>query len=226
MGVLEQLEMRFLRSLCLVLGVAALVLASSGPAFSQVVGKATADFVNQRPGRGETAWGRLVADSVRQVAKGDIAVVNAGALRQGTLNEGPVEVADLDVLLAFGEDEVVTLTISGAQIRAALERAASAFPTSSPAYLHCSGLAASFDPAQGPGKRVGEIKIKNRVIGDQETFTAAMPMSLSEGAAGYFNIWSGAQAKRAGSTLRQSIGSFIQSKGEVAPEETVRFGPI
>lgn len=201
------------------------LLLTMVPAHAQTVGKAAADFTNSRPGRGETPWGRLVADSVRAVSKADLAVVNAGALRQGVLNAGPVEMGDIDGLLAFGEDELVTLTLSGAQIRAALERAASAYPTGTPAYLQSSGLAAQFDAAATPGRRVGEIKVRGRAIGDQETFTTAMPVSLSEGAAGYFNIWSGAQARKVDSTLRDAIAGFFKQKAEVAPDETVRFGP-
>ena len=218
--------MRALLRLIYPLLVAALLLAWPARASAQPVGKATADFTNSRPGRAETPWGRLVCDAVRASGKADLCLLNAGALRQGTLNAGPVEAADIDALLAFGDDEIVTLTLSGAQIRAALERAASAYPTSSPAYLQCSGLTAKFDATQAPGRRVGEIKIKEHAIGDQETFTTAMPVSLSEGAAGYFNIWSGAQARKGGGTLRDSIAQYIRGKGEVSPEETARFGPL
>lgn len=202
----------------------ALVLLPVHEAAAQVVGKAAGDFPNQRPGKGETTWGRLVADSVRATGGADIALINAGALRPGTLSSGPVEVADINALLAFGDDEVVTLSLSGAQLRAALERAASAYPTVSTGFLHVSGLTATFDPNAPPGRRVGNILVRGRAVGDQDTFAAAMPFSLSEGAAGYFNIWSGAQSKRAGVSLRDSISNFFRAKGEVSPDNNQRFG--
>lgn len=211
----------------LVLGVAiagAMVLPAR-IALAQAVGKASADIPNQRPGKGETPWGRLVADVLRGAAKADIAIINAGALRNGTLAAGPVEAPDIDALLSFGDDEAVSMTLSGAQIRAALERAASAYPTASPAFLHVSGVAADFDPGAAAGRRVGPIKVKGRVIGDQDTFAVAMPVSLSEGAAGYFNIWSGAQSRKVGTTLREAITDYIRGKGEVSPDNQQRFGP-
>lgn len=203
----------------------AVLLLCARHAFAQPVGKATTDFPNLKAGRNETPWGRLVADALRSTGKADLAVVNAGALRPRTLEAGPIEVEDISGLLSFGDDEVVTLTLSGTQLRAALERAASTYPTGSPAFLHCSGLNATFDPEAEPGRRVGPIRVKNHAIAEQETFSVAMPVSLSEGAAGYFNIWSGAQARRAGSTLLDAIAGYIRGKGDISPDGVARFGP-
>ena len=212
----------------LVLGlvlVAALSLAISRPALAQPVGRAAADFPNLRPNRQETAWGRLVADAIQDAGSADCAVINAGALRSGTLEAGAVENDDIAALLSFSEDDVVTLSISGAQIRAALERAASAYPTGSPAFLHLAGMSASFDIAASSGKRISSVRIKGRALDDQSTYSVAMPVSLSEGAAGYFNIWSGAQAKPANQSLQNAIAEWIRAKTEVAPETTARFAP-
>jgi 5'-nucleotidase/UDP-sugar diphosphatase len=214
---------RMLR-LCLLL-VTVLFFAFGRPASAQPVGKANADFPNLKPNRQETAWGRLVADALQSAGTADMAVINAGALRSGTLEAGPVESEDIASLLSFGEDDVVTLSLSGAQIRAALERAASAYPTGSPAFLHCAGAIARFDTNAPSGKRVTSIKVKGNVLDDQTTYTVAMPVSLSEGAAGYFNIWSGAKAKASNQSLQSAIAAYIRAKGEVSPEAEARFGP-
>jgi 5'-nucleotidase/UDP-sugar diphosphatase len=205
--------------------LAALFFAFARPANAQTVGKATADFPNLKPNRQETPWGRLVADALQSAGKADVAVINAGALRSGTLEAGPVEDEDIASLLSFGEDDVVTLSLSGAQIRAALERAASAYPTGSPAFLHCAGLVAVFDVPAPAGKRITSIKIKGIPLDDQSTYSVAMPVSLSEGAAGYFNIWSGAQAKASNLSLQTAISAYIHDKGEVSPVAEARFGP-
>jgi len=44
--------------------------------------------------------------------------VNAGALTRGALAEGEIEGDAVNALLAFPDDEVVTMTISGAQLKA------------------------------------------------------------------------------------------------------------
>ncbi|HEX9997123.1 MAG TPA: 5'-nucleotidase [Abditibacterium sp.] len=215
--------MKRLIRLCLML--LAFCLVCCGTASAQAVGRATADFPNLRPNRQETAWGRLVADAIQNAGSADCAVINAGALRSGTLEAGAIENDDIAALLSFSEDDVVTLSISGAQIRAALERAASAFPTGSPAFLHLAGMNAVFDTSASSGKRIVSIRIAGRALEDQKTYAVAMPVSLSEGAAGYFNIWSGAQAKPANQSLQGAIAGWISARSEISPDTSARFAP-
>lgn len=216
--------MKRLSRLCLLLATAFFFVFVS-LASAQSVGRATADFPNLKPNRQETPWGRLVADALQSAGKADMAVINAGALRTGTLEAGAVESADISALLSFGDDDVVTLSLSGAQVRAALERAASAYPTGSPAFLHCAGLSADFDANASSGKRVSSIKVKGSALQDSSKYDVAMPVSLAEGAAGYFNIWNGAKAQPSGQNLLGAIAGYIKAKGEVSPESSSRFGP-
>ncbi|MBV9470505.1 MAG: 5'-nucleotidase C-terminal domain-containing protein [Abitibacteriaceae bacterium] len=189
------------------------------------IGKATAAFDNERPDRGETAWGRLVADAVRNTAHSDIALVNAGTLKRGTLKAGKIEATDIDALLSFGDDAVVTLNITGAQVRAALNRAAQAYPTGSTAYLHGSGFVAHFNP-QGPNnQRVTQIQVQGRDLADTATVSVAMPVSLAQGADGYFRVWKDQGSQRSGATVRSAITDFIQARGDISPDNNPRFGP-
>lgn len=212
---------RFLR-LCL---VAVALLGLARLASAQPLGRASADFPNLKPTRQETPWGRLVADALQSAGKSDVAVINAGALRSGTLEAGPIENEDIAALLSFGDDDVVTLSLSGAQLRAALERAASAYPTGSPAFLHCAGLSASFSASAPAGNRLGAVEVAGHALDDGATYSAAMPVSLAEGAAGYFNIWNGAKARLGGTSLQNAIAGYIRAKSEVAPDNVARFAP-
>lgn len=205
--------------------MALLISCGARGALAQVVGRAGADILNLKPNRQETPWGRLVADAVQSAGKADLSFINAGALRAGTLEAGDVESSDIAALLSFGEDNVVTLSLSGTQIRAALERAASAYPTGSPAFLHCAGLSANFDAGAPAGKRVTSIQVGGRGLDESATYATAMPVSLAEGAAGYFNIWSGAQARPSQLSLQDAIADYFRAKKVVAPSETARFAP-
>lgn len=216
--------MKFFSRLCLFVALT-LLFCGAPRAGAQPVGRAAADFPNLKSTRQETAWGRLVADAIQSAGKADLAVINAGALRSGTLSAGNIESASLAALLSFGEDSVVTLSLSGAQIRAALERAASVYPTGSPAFLHGAGFTATFDAKAPSGKRVASIRVAGRAIDDNLVYDVAMPVALAEGAAGYFNIWSGAKARQSDQTLLAALAAFIRAKGEVAPENVARFGP-
>jgi 2',3'-cyclic-nucleotide 2'-phosphodiesterase (5'-nucleotidase family) len=204
------------------------VLFACGVSPAAAVGRATADFDNLRPDRGETEFGRLAADAARAAAHADIALIYSGSLRRGTLKAGPVGANEVNALLAFGDDDVVTISINGAQLRAALERAAQAYPTGSPAFLHCSGFIAQFN-AQAPiNRRVSMVRFNGREVENQDTFTCAMPVSLAQGAAGYFTIWKGDAFHRvgAGVTLASSIVAYVQERGDIAPDDTPRFAAV
>ena len=201
----------------------AVLALSATLVLAQTLGRATADFANLRANKTETPFGRLIADSLQNATSSDVALINAGALRSGTLEAGDVSREDIEPLLSFGEDDVVRLTLAGAQIRAALERAAGVFPTGSPAFLHCAGLSATFDPAAPGGSRVVSVQIRGKNLDDQASYTVAMPVSLAEGAAGYFNIWSGAQQRPANVSLLGAVENHVRARKEISPDFTPRF---
>ena len=217
---------RLVARAAITLGALALTtLLSASVALAQTLGRAAGDFSNLRPNKTETAFGHLAADAVRATGKADIALINAGALRPGTLESGPIERADLAPLLAFGEDKVVVVVLTGAQLRAALERAASVYPTGSPAYLQVAGVKASFDASAAVGARIKSVAVGGNALQEDKTYRAAMPISLAQGAAGYFNIWNGAQSTPTDVQLIDAVGGYIRGQKEVAPDEAPRFGP-
>ncbi len=212
----------FLRLFPLLLaGVFAVALPLA--AWAQSIGRASGDFPNLRANKSETAFGRLVADAVLSQSGADCALVNAGALKSGTLGEGPIESSDLDALLSFSDDDVSTLSLSGAQLKAALERAASVFPTGSPAFLQVAGLRARFNSNLAPGKRISAVTVRGKALDEGATYSVAMPSSLAEGAAGFFNIWNGAQKRATGANLMQGLTTYISSKGDISPDLQTRF---
>ncbi len=203
--------------------VGAVFLARPMRAWAQPVGRASADFPNLRANKIETPFGRLVADAILARSGADCALVNAGALKSGTLGAGPIENGDLEALLSFSEDDIATLSLSGAQLKAALERGASVYPTGSPAFLQVAGLRAHFDSDSPPGKRVSAVFVGGKPLSESATYSVAMPSSLAEGAAGFFNIWNGAQKKVTGANLIQDLNAFIGGKGDVSPDSSARF---
>jgi 2',3'-cyclic-nucleotide 2'-phosphodiesterase (5'-nucleotidase family) len=192
------------------------------------VGRASAAFDNARPDKSETAWGRLVADALKSSVRADLALVNAGALNRGTLAEGDINSDAIATLLAFPDDEIVTLTITGAQLRAALERAVQAYPTASSAWLHGSGFAATFNTQASTNRRITLVRVNGREVQDDDSFSVAMPISLAKGGAGYFTIWNdpGAKsAKRSGTSLSEAVMQYIRGRGTVSPDDTARLAP-
>ena len=201
--------------------VCAVILCGAIPA-QAALGRAAADFDNQRPNKSETAWGRLVADSLRAATGSDVAFINAGALRGGTLKAGDIEQAAVDGLLNFGDDDVVTLTITGAQLREALERAVREYPTADVAFLHGSGLSVSFK-AQGGPPRIISVNVGGREVGAQDNIRVAMPVSLANDA--YFNVWSNAGRQSARVKVKGAVANYITQRKTVSPDGNARIAP-
>lgn len=210
---------RLLRSLAF----AGVTLALASVAMAQSVGRATDDFPNLRYNKSDTPFGHLVADALLAQSGADCAIINAGSFKSGTLEAGPIESTDLEALLSFSADDVATLSISGAQLKAALERGVSALPTGVPVFLQVAGLRGNVDAKQDPGKRVSGVTVRGKALDDGATYSVVMPSSLAEGAAGYFNIWNGAQKRATGATLLQGLTAYIGSKGDIAPDTQARF---
>lgn len=193
------------------------------PAHAAPIGKATAAFDNTRPERAETPWGRLVADAMRDTAKSDIALVSASALNTGTLAAGDVETAQVDALLKFPEDEVVAIQLTGAQLRAALERAVHSYPRPSAAFLHASGFTASFNGQAPINRRVTLVRFNGKEVDDKDVLICAMPVGLAEGAGGYSTIWNEQGATRTKHELRAAVANLIRARKEITPDPAPRF---
>lgn len=200
-------------------------LLAAKMSFAAPLGRATADFDNARPQKNETAFGRLAADAIRAATGADAALINAGALKAGVLRAGDVSSAQISALLTFPADEVATITITGAQLRAALERAVQAYPTGSPAFLHGSGYTATFNTQAPTNERLTMLRINGREVQNGDSVTVAMPMPLVSGNSGYFTIWPNAKAIQTKISLADAIGDFIKTRGSVAPDTAPRLAP-
>ena len=195
------------------------------PAIAAPVGRATAAFDNMRFDKTETAWGRLAADALQAATRADLALLHAGVLNSGSLKAGAIESGDITALLAFPDDEVVTITITGAQLRAGLERAVQAYPTGSRAFLHGAGFTAAFNTQAPTNRRITMVRVKGREVKDSDSFTVAMPVSLAEGGAGYYTIWNAQGAQRSRTTLGAAIVNFVRARGDITPDNAPRVAP-
>ncbi len=196
------------------------------PAQAAKVGRASQAFANARPDKEETAWGRLAADAIKAAARSDVALLNAGALNKGTLESGAVEDSEVAALLAFPDDDVVTLSLSGAQLRAALEYAVKDAPTASSRWLQSAGLTATYDASRPSGNRITDLRVKGREVGDGDAFSVAMPMGLAQGGAGFYTVWDEAKsktAKSAGVSLSGAVANYFGARDELAPDAKARL---
>lgn len=123
----------------------------------------------------ETNMGNFISDVYRQATGADIALVNGGSVRaDATVAPGVLTRRDVLSVLPFN-NKVVTIQITGAVLREALEHGVSAIaPGAQPGgFPQVSGIRFSYDATRPPGKRVTEITVAGKPLSDRRTYTFA-----------------------------------------------------
>ena len=140
--------------------VAAIVAGYAAPLQAmraRVVGTLAApvDFVECRVE--ECALGDLVAETMLAGAHGaEVALVNAGGLRTG-LRAGDVTFGDVLAVMPFG-NTLATLTLSGADLRAALEHGVAQLGRGG--FPQVAGVRLTFDPMRPEGDRITSVLVR------------------------------------------------------------------
>jgi 2',3'-cyclic-nucleotide 2'-phosphodiesterase (5'-nucleotidase family) len=144
------------------------------PIFSAVIGESTiriprADLCGQSAGRTcESLIGDVVTDSMRLTYGVDFAITNSGGIRDNlTCDSGytagfcptytpppwVITRGETQSVLPFG-NQVVTLGVNGAELKAILERGASAMPAVDGRFAQVSGLCFTYEITNAAGSRV------------------------------------------------------------------------
>ena len=126
---------------------------------------------------------QAAADVLREVAGTDGAFLAAGMVKES------YQADNLASLLQYPTDELVIVSLTGAQIRQAFERTLSLYPLPNTSFLQISGFEVQFSKSAESGRRVTSATASGVKLDDDKTYTVAMPSSLGRGGLGYFKIW-------------------------------------
>lgn len=135
----------------------------------------------------ESNIGNFAADAVRAAMNADIALLNGGGFRIDRIVElGPLSRRDLLALLPF-QNPLVLLSITGAQLRAALEHGIDRRVSrgQSGAFPHVSGLRLRYDPKAAAGTRIVDLTVGGKPLDPQARYTLATSNYLAGGGDGY-----------------------------------------
>jgi 5'-nucleotidase len=159
--------------------------------------------------------GRLIAEANRNAVRADVGLVNAGGIRAG-LPAGPVTYGALFEVEPF-QNALVTLTLTGAELRALLEQAVQG--AGRPA-LEVAGALVRYDPSRPPGRRIQSIRLQgNRKLASRDLYLVSLPDYLAQGGDGLTRL-AGVPAAPSGilevDALRDFLGRLPQPV-EVAP---------
>ncbi|MCW5936923.1 MAG: 5'-nucleotidase C-terminal domain-containing protein [Fimbriimonadaceae bacterium] len=157
---------------------------------------------------------QVAADYLRSAARTDIAFLPAGVLKP------EFKSGDLSGMLQFPTDDLCVVQLTGAQLRAAMERSVSLYPSPNPGFLQVSGISVTFKKGAAPNKRVVDLNVAGADVQGDAKYKVAMPGSLARGGLGYFTIWDRSQIL---DTLPgQDLESVLKGKSGTDPNPRVR----
>lgn len=135
--------------------------------------------------REPTPLGSFLAALLRDRVGAQVGLLNSGAVRGNrVIPAGPVTNRDVRALLPF-RNTVALLEVTGAALRAALERSVDELPRPTGHYLQTAGVQMTVDPAAPPGGRVGAVEIAGRPLDPAGLYRVAVPDYLAQGKDGY-----------------------------------------
>lgn len=159
--------------------------------------------------------GQAIADELRTATNAEIAWVPAGVLKENGSG-------DLASYVVFLTDEVAVVKLTGSQVRAALERSVSLYPTPNPSFLQISGIEVSFSKSAEAEKRIRTVLVNGMELNPTATYNVAMPANLAKGGLGYFTVWD----KKAISKLMPDMTLESLLKGKTGFVRTSRWKVI
>jgi 5'-nucleotidase len=194
---------------------------------------------------GEVAIGDLVADAIRLRYGTQIALVNGGGIRKPLPSDyvpldlsldrtapAPYDlvIGDPFAVLPFG-NAVVTRSITGAQLWAALENGVSKIDPvtglgADGRFPQISGFRFKFDGSKAPGSRVTEVALDDGtpILNDSSTYTFAAPDFINTGGDGYTMFLDGLATTR--DLMAEVLLDYIQELGTITPTVDGRIDNI
>lgn len=135
---------------------------------------------------GESSFGDLIADSLRQALGADIALVNGGGLRGDRQYEtgSTLSRADLMAEMPFG-NKALLLEVDGTTLLAALENGISKAPALAGRFPQISGMSFTYAPQAEPGHRLRQVLVQGQPLRPDGRYKLATSNYLAEGGDGY-----------------------------------------
>ncbi|MBT7756275.1 MAG: bifunctional metallophosphatase/5'-nucleotidase, partial [Rhodospirillaceae bacterium] len=197
--------------------------AELGEKLNVVVGKTSTELDSRRTtvrGR-ESTMGNLITDAMRAAVGTEIAITNGGGIRGNRIYDAGASITRKDLLgeLPFG-NVTVTMSLSGADLWAALENAVSRIEDTAGRFAQVSGLRYVYDPAGPKGSRVVSVTVGGKPLDKGRNYTVATNDYMARGGDGYAVMKRGkVMIDTAGATLMASqVMDYLTKQGTVAPK--------
>ena len=167
----------------------------------------------------DTGWfgpAQAAADEIRAATGADVALLAAGMMFPKAKGK------DLASLFKYPRDTIVVSRLTGAQLRAALSRSISLYPSPNNGFLQLSGVDVSFKKSAPADGRIVSVTVGGQPLDDVAEYEVAMPIRLARGGYGYLKIWDKKSIKRTieGLTLENLL------KGKPTTDQAPRWKAV
>ncbi len=174
----------------------------------------------------ESKLADVVADALRDAASAQAAFVTASSFDDVTLHKGAASTDAVLKALAYRDDPVLVVKLTGKQIRKALEHGLELYPQRHSAFLQVSGIQATIDGNAPKGERVVSLKIGGSPVSPERAYSVAMPGPLAHGGLAYNTCWDkkAIQADSGDKTVEDAVTSYLaihRTLGETGEERLV-----
>jgi 5'-nucleotidase / UDP-sugar diphosphatase len=131
----------------------------------------------------ETNLGDFVAEVMRRTAGAEVALINGGSIRT-SIPQGKITVKDIYAVLPF-DNYLVGISLTGAQVKAALEHSVARLDEPSGSFPQVAGLTFTYSRSAPAGARIKEVTVGGRPLDLQREYVVATIDYLVAGGDGF-----------------------------------------
>lgn len=134
----------------------------------------------------ESSWGNLITDAIKSATGADVAMYSGGGIRGDKVYPAGSVLTRRDVFteMPFG-NRIVMVTVSGADLLAALENGFSQAETGAGRFPQVSGIVVEADLTKPPGQRVVTATVNGQPLDPAATYKLATSNFQQAGGDGY-----------------------------------------
>ncbi|GAC21621.1 bifunctional metallophosphatase/5'-nucleotidase [Paraglaciecola arctica] len=175
----------------------------------------------------EMPIGNFIADSLKNHAKTDIALVNGGDIRGDKSYKKGAAITRRDIAteLPF-RSRATVLSVTGEQLRQALENSVSQVEDVKGRFLQVSGISFTYSIEKPVNERIQTIQVNGQPLDVKQTYSVAISDYLAHGGDGYsvfLNAQHHQQNTQPAPLLSDIVTRTIQQKKTITPKFELRI---
>jgi 5'-nucleotidase len=166
----------------------------------------------------ETNLGNLIADGMLDKARpagAQVAIMNGGGVRT-SIDAGPITLGEVLEVQPFG-NTLALVTISGAQLKEALENGVSQIEQVAGRFPQIAGMRFTWNPAAPAGSRVVAVQVGGAALDPAGSYRVAINNFMLGGGDGYTALQNGTNKSDTGFIDSDVTADYIRAHSPVNP---------